>query len=60
MMDNFAQILQWLPTRDTSSSSGHATPFNVKVNFDIPLFKELIDAHVVDKWLNLFEGYFLV
>jgi len=29
MMDNFAQILQCLPTREASSSSGHATPFKV-------------------------------
>ena len=47
-------------TRDTSSSSGHATPFKVQVNFDIPLFEGLIDVDVVDKWLNLLEGYFLV
>jgi hypothetical protein len=39
MMDNFAQILQRLPKRDTSSSSGHETPFKVQVNFDIPLFE---------------------
>jgi hypothetical protein len=30
------------------------------VNFDIPLFEGLIDADVVDKWLNLLEGYFSV
>jgi hypothetical protein len=36
MMDNFAQILRWLPTGDASSSSGHETPFKVQVNFDIP------------------------
>jgi hypothetical protein len=40
------------------SSSGHATPFKVWVNFEIPLFEGLIDAYVVDKWLNLLEGYF--
>jgi hypothetical protein len=39
MMDNFAQILRWLPTEDTSSSNIHATPFKVHVKFDIPLFK---------------------
>jgi hypothetical protein len=39
MMDNFAQILWWLPTGDAYSSSSHATPFKVQVNFDIPLFK---------------------
>ena len=60
MMDNFAQILRWLPIREPSSSSGHVTSFKVHVNFDIPLFEELIDADVVDKWLNLLEGYFLV
>jgi hypothetical protein len=38
MMDNFAQILRWLPIGDTSSSSDHATPFKVHVNFDILLF----------------------
>jgi hypothetical protein len=60
MMDNFAQILRRLPTGEASSSSGHATPFKVQVNFDIPLFEGLIDADVVDKWLNLLEGYFSV
>jgi hypothetical protein len=49
-----------LPTGDTSSSSSHATPFKVQVNFDIPLFEGLIDVNVVDKWLNLLEGYFSV
>jgi hypothetical protein len=38
MMDNFAQILRWLPTGDAYSSSIHATPFKVQINFDIPLF----------------------
>jgi hypothetical protein len=60
MMDNFAEILQRLPTGDTSSLSGHATPFKVQVNFDIPLFEGLIDAYVVVKWLNSLEGYFSV
>jgi hypothetical protein len=45
---------------EASSSSNHATPFKVQVNFDIPLFEGLIDADVVDKWLNLPEGYFSV
>jgi hypothetical protein len=58
MMDSFAQILRQLPTRDTSSSSDHATPFKVHVNFYIPLFEGLIDADVIDKWLNLHKGYF--
>jgi hypothetical protein len=45
---------------EASSSSGHATPFKVQVNFDIPLFEGLIDLDVVGKWLNLLEGYFSV
>jgi hypothetical protein len=53
MMEKFAQILRRLPIRDTSSSSDHATPFKVQVNFYIPLFEGLIDAVVVDKWINL-------
>jgi hypothetical protein len=60
MMDKFAQILRRLPTREASSSSNHATPFKVHVNFDICLFEGVIDADVVDKWLNLLEGYFSV
>ena len=53
MMDNFTQILQRLPTKEASSSSSHATPLKVQVKFDIPLFEGIIDAYVVDKWLNL-------
>jgi hypothetical protein len=60
MMDKFAQILRRLPTGEVSSSSRHATPFKVQVNFDIPLFEGLIDAYIVDKWLNLLKGYFSV
>ena len=60
MMDNFAQILRWFPMGEAYSSSNHATPFKVQVNFDIPLFEGLIDVDVVDKWLNLLEGYFSV
>jgi hypothetical protein len=60
MMDNFAQILGRLPMGESSSSGSHATPFKVQVNFDIPLFEALIDVDVVDKWLNLLEGYFSV
>jgi hypothetical protein len=37
-----------------------ATPFKVQVNFDIPIFDGKIDADVVDRWLNLLEGYFSV
>jgi hypothetical protein len=63
MMDNFAQLLQRLPTGGASASSRHsggATPFKVQVNFDIPIFDGQIDADAVDKWLNLLEGYFSV
>jgi hypothetical protein len=60
MMDNFAQILQGLSIGESSSSSEHATPFKVHVNFDIPLFEGLIGVDVVDKWLNLLEEYFSV
>jgi hypothetical protein len=60
MMDNFVQILRRLPTGDTSSSSGGTTPFKVHINFDIPIFEGQIDVDVVDKWLNLLEGYFSI
>jgi hypothetical protein len=63
MMDNFAQILQQIPTGGASTSrihSGGATPFKVQVNFDIPIFDVQIDVDVVDRWLNLLEGYFSV
>ena len=60
MMDSFVQILRWLPTSDASSSSKGATPFEVQINFHIPIFEGQIDTDVVDKWLNLLEGYFFV
>jgi hypothetical protein len=60
MMENFAHILRWIPTGETSSSSGHATTFKVQLNFYISLFEGLIDVDVVDKWVNLLEGYFSV
>ena len=44
MMDNFAQILQRLPTSSTSSSHSHYggdTPFKVQENIDIPIFEYL-------------------
>ena len=34
-------------------------PFKVQVNFEIPIFEGQVDTDVVDKWLNLLEGYFL-
>jgi hypothetical protein len=58
MMDSFAQILRRLPTGNASSSNGGVAPFKVQINFDIPIFEGQIDADVVDKWLNLLEGYF--
>ena len=59
-MDSFAQILWLLPTGDTSSLSGGATPFKVQIKFDILIFEGQIDVHPVDKWLNLLEGYIFV
>jgi hypothetical protein len=60
MMDSFMQILRQLPTGDTSSSHGGVSPFKVQINFDIPIFEGEIDADIVDKWLNLLEGYFSI
>jgi hypothetical protein len=60
MMDSFMQILRRLPTGDASSSSRGTTPFKVQINFDIPIFEGQIDAYVVEKWLNLLEGYFSI
>ena len=60
MMDIFAQILQWLPIGDTSSSNGGIAPFKVQINFYIPIFECQINADAVNKWLNLLEGYFFV
>jgi hypothetical protein len=60
MMDSFTQILRQIPTGDTSSSNGGTTPFKVQIKFDIHIFEGQIDIDVVDKWLNLLEGYFSV
>jgi hypothetical protein len=60
MMDSFAQILWRLPTDDTSSLSRGTAPFKVQINFDIPIFEGQIDTYVVDKWLNILEGYFSI
>jgi hypothetical protein len=60
MMDSFAKILWRRPTGNTSSSNGGAAPLKVQINLDIPIFEGQIDVDVVDKWLNLLEGYFLV
>jgi hypothetical protein len=45
---------------EASSSRGHATPFKVQINFDILSFEGLIDVDIVDKWLNILQGYFSV
>jgi hypothetical protein len=60
MMDNFMQIFQRLPTDDASSSNGGTAPFKVQISFYIPIFEGQIDVDVVDKWLNLLEGYFSI
>ena len=44
----------------TSSRFRDATPLNVQVIFDIPLFEGHIDADALDNWLNVLEGYFSV
>ena len=59
-MDSFVQILRWLPTGDTYSSSRGTAPFKVQMNFNIPIFEGQIDADSIEKWLNLLEGYFSV
>ena len=63
MIENFAQILRRMPMDDASSSGSHfgsATPFNIQINFEIPIFEDQIDADVIDRWLNFLEGYFSV
>jgi hypothetical protein len=64
MMENFVHILQCLSiTIGVSSSSGlfgGTSPFNVQVNFDIPVFGGQIVVDAVEKWLNLLEGYFSI
>ena len=42
MMDNFSDILQWLPTSGASTSNSHSggtSPFKVQVNLEIHVFK---------------------
>jgi hypothetical protein len=60
MMETFTQILRRFPIGEASSSSGHASPFKVQVNFYIPLFEGFIYVDAIDKWLNLLKGYFSV
>jgi hypothetical protein len=40
--------------------NGGTAPFKVQIKFDIRIVEGQIDAYVVDKWLNLLEGYFSV
>jgi hypothetical protein len=59
MMENLhLRSFDGFPQENHLHQVDHATPFKVHVNFDIPLFEGLIDVDVVDKWLNLLEGYF--
>ena len=63
MMDNFAQILQRLPTGGASASNSHSrgtTPFKVQLKFGIPIFEGKIYANIIDRWFSLLEWYFLV
>lgn len=63
MMDIFSSILQRLLNQDASPSSsyfGSATPFKVQFNIDITIFEGHMDVDVIDKWLNILEGYFFV
>ena len=63
MMYKFSQIIRRFPIGSASESNNDsrcATPFKVQVNFDIPVFEGHIDVGVIDRWLNLLEGYFLI
>jgi hypothetical protein len=60
MMDSFVQILRWTTNRRCIFLERRVAPFKVQINFDIPIFEGQIDTDVVDKWLNLLEGYFSV
>ena len=63
MMEKFSHILQRLPTSDASTSNSHsggANPFKVQLKFYIPIFEGQIDVDVVDRWLNILEGYLSV
>ena len=56
MMVNIPRILQGLPKDNASSSSSHfgsTRPFQIQVNFDIPIIEGQIDVYVIDKWLNI-------
>jgi len=63
MMENFDQILRGMPACHASSSGCHSrgsTPFKVRLNFGIHTFEGQIDKNIVNRWLNMFEGYFSI
>jgi hypothetical protein len=60
MMGKFSQILRRLPKIYASTSNGFTTPFKLQINFDIPIFEGQIDVDVLEKWLNVLEGYHFV
>ena len=35
-------------------------PFNIQINFDIPLFHSKMDAKALNKWLRLPKGYYSI
>jgi len=60
MMDCFGQILRRMLAGNAYSSSIGIIPFKVQINFDITIFEGQINVDVVEKRLNLREGYFFV
>jgi hypothetical protein len=62
MLENFSQILQWLPTIASASLSsshfGDVPPFKIQVDFYIFVFEGQVDEDALEKWLNLIEHYF--
>jgi hypothetical protein len=59
-MDSFVQILRRLPTGDAYFSSGGTEPFQVQINFNVPISDGQIDTDARDKCLNLLEGFFFL
>jgi hypothetical protein len=64
MMENFSNVLQCLLIKkyaySLNNQFGGTSPFEVQVNFYIPIFEGHIDADALEKWLNLLEGYLYV
>jgi hypothetical protein len=46
-----------LPIGDAYSWSRGPAPFKVQIKFNIPIVEGHIDTYVVEKWLNIIEGY---